>query len=99
MQSIGVPPRLGNKWEELRRKNGVVQLGLHLSTRYSGLGKALRVTTNSHTIRDSMLKKGNGDDFKKEIQKVCEVDVCAKNEATKPILNLQNSDDLHHDKF
>ena len=56
-------------WKELRRKSGLRQLGVHLPHPLRGLGKALRVTTNSETIIDAILKRDLREELETSVQK------------------------------
>ena len=82
-------------WKELRRKPGLRQLGVHVAHPLRGLGKALRVTSNSETIIDAILKREPHEELETCVQKGCEVEFAKHSQ--KGLFNLRHTDDLHID--
>ena len=85
-------------WNELRTRSGVRQLGVHLQRPLRGLGKALRVTSNSEPVIEAMLKRNIEDEIEDSVQKGCELETVKKIVNRKDLCNLQDPDALHIDQ-
>ena len=83
--------------DEVKKMGDTRQLGIHLQRPLRGLGKALRVTSNSQAVIEALLKRNAKEDVEESVRKGCEVEVVKKSENPKEIFNLQSSEDLHLD--